>query len=145
MELNNVEKLLDKYFDGDTSITEENQLKAYFSKNDVPTHLQDYKAMFNYFAINKKEVSQQEIKVNTKKKTFNLKWLLSSAAVITLLIAVFQFLPKPLSNIEKAEAERAFVETKKAFQLISYNLKKGNNAIAYLDHYESTKNKIFKK
>ena len=35
MELKLVEQLLEKYFQGETTIAEEKQLKAYFSSNDV--------------------------------------------------------------------------------------------------------------
>ncbi len=145
MELNKIEKLLDKYFDGNTSVTEENILKQYFTKDEVPSHLQDYKAMFSYFAQNKEETSAKTIHVKTKKKTWNVNWLVTSAAALLLFISVYTFLPKPLTDAESTEAQLAFNETKKAFQLISDNLNKGNNAIAYLNEYETTKNKIFKK
>ncbi len=144
MELINIKKLLDKYFDGTTSIDEENTLKEYFTKNDIPIHLQDYKAMFTYFAENKEEVSSKNIQVKTKKKTWRFNWLIALAAVLLLFVSVYQFTPKGLTEAEIKEAQIAFDETKKAFQLISDNLNKGNNAIAYLNEYESTKSKIFK-
>ncbi len=144
MELINIEKLLDKYFDGTTSIDEENALKEYFAKNDIPSHLQDYKAMFTYFAKNKEEVSSKNIQVKTEKKTWRFNWLIASAAALLLFVSVYQFTPKGPTDSEIKEAQIAFNETKKAFQLISDNLNKGNNAIAFLNEYESTKSKIFK-
>ena len=147
MELNKIENLLDKYFDGNTSLKEENILKEYFATNDVPAHLEDYKAMFSYFAQNKEEVSQKSVQVKTKKKTWRVNWLMTSAAALLLFVSVYQFVPKGETKFTEAEikeAQMAFNETKKAFQLISENLNKGNNAIAYLNEYESTKNKIFK-
>ncbi len=35
MELNKIEEILEKYFQGETSIAEENQLKEYFSSSNV--------------------------------------------------------------------------------------------------------------
>lgn len=143
MELNKIENLLDKYFDGNTSIDEENILKTYFAQSSVPAHLQDYKAMFNYFATNKEAISTKPIQVKTK-KTWRVNWLMASAAALLLFISVYTFLPKEPTDAEIKEAQIAFNETKKAFQLISDNLNKGNNAIAYLSEYENTTSKIFK-
>ena len=42
MELKLVEQLLEKYFQGETTIAEEKQLNAYFSSNDVVSLLVEY-------------------------------------------------------------------------------------------------------
>ncbi|MEE9349752.1 MAG: hypothetical protein V3U80_06865 [Flavobacteriaceae bacterium] len=143
MDLHNIEKLLDKYFDGETSVKEEASLQKYFSQKDVPAHLKEYQTMFAYFSTKKAEVSQQEIQVKTK-KPWRFQWLSIAAAVVLLIAVVWNTSPKGLSPQEQKEAELAYKETIKAFQLISQNLKKGNNAIAYLDEYEVAKDKIFK-
>ena len=53
MELKLVEQLLEKYFQGETTIAEEKQLKAYFSSNDVASHLAKYQSLFGYFETQK--------------------------------------------------------------------------------------------
>ena len=143
MDLIKIENLLEKYFEGTTSLTEEDTLQTYFSQAYVPAHLQEYQTMFAYFSNNKAEVSKQPIQVKTKKKTWQKSWL-SIAAAMLLLFTIYQLTPKELTDAERAEAQVAYIETQKAFQLISQNLNKGNNAIAYLQDYEVTKNKIFK-
>ena len=50
MELDRIENLLEKYFEGETSIAEEKELKVYFSSGDVAQHLEQYKAIFGYFS-----------------------------------------------------------------------------------------------
>lgn len=147
MELNKIETLLDKYFEGNTSIDEENTLKSYFSQDNIPSHLQDYKAMFNYFAQNKEVTSNKPIQVKPNKKAWRVNLLVASVAVIllfTVLVVDFKPNSEKLTKTEIKEAQKALEDTKKAFQLISKNLNKGNNAIAYLNKFESTKNKIFK-
>ena len=69
----------------------------------------------------------------------NWKWL-SVAASIVLLVSVYT----GYQNNQQKKAERIYAETKQAFELLSTNLNKGTVAIAQLQHFEDTKNKIFK-
>ncbi len=142
---NNIEALLDKYFEGETSLQEENVLKEYFTQTDVPQHLEQYQAMFAYFAQNKKEKAPQNIQVKPSKKSWNISWLPKVAVVLLLLAIGYAIYPKGISKAEKKEAQIAFLETQKALKLISQNLNKGNVAVAYLDEFEISKKKIFKK
>ncbi len=44
-----IEALLDKFMDGQTTVEEEAQLADYFRHGDVPAEWEDYRAMFDYF------------------------------------------------------------------------------------------------
>ncbi|SDG47511.1 HEAT repeat-containing protein [Dyadobacter soli] len=50
-----IEKLLEKYYDGETSLEEERALKQFFQSGQVPEHLQSHAAQFGYFANARKE------------------------------------------------------------------------------------------
>ncbi len=50
-----IEKLLEKYYDGETSLEEERALKQFFQQGGVPEHLQSHAAQFGYFANARKE------------------------------------------------------------------------------------------
>ncbi|WP_353718509.1 HEAT repeat domain-containing protein [Dyadobacter sp. 676] len=50
-----IERLLEKYYDGETSLEEERALKQFFQSGDVPEHLQSYAAQFGYFVHARKE------------------------------------------------------------------------------------------
>ena len=145
MELAKIEELIEAYFEGNTSLEEEQILQKYFAQDVVPAHLQEYKLMFDYFAQSKAEISNQPIQVKPIKKTWNKSWL-SIAAAIILLFTIYKIVPTTdgFTKEERAEAQKAYVESQKAFQLISKSLNRGNNKIAYLQDYETTKNKIFK-
>jgi len=144
MELNNIENLLEKYDNAETSLKEEVVLKEYFSQEGVAEHLLEYKPLFVYYTQNKEERFTKTIPL--KRKKANLWWL-SVAASIALIFSVYVMYDTGdrLSPSEQAEAEFAFQETQKAFQLISKNLNKGGNvAIAGLSELERAQSKVFK-
>lgn len=145
MELTKIENLLEVYFEGNTTLDEERILQKYFSQAFVATHLQEYKTLFNYFSESRAVISEQPIRVKTKKQTRNRSWL-SIAAAIVLLFTIYKITPTNtgFTDTEIAEAERAFVESQRAFNLISKSLHRGSGQVAYLENYEKTKNKIFK-
>lgn len=45
----NIEDVLNRYFEGETSAAEEQQLRHYFATADVPDHLKAYRPLFAYF------------------------------------------------------------------------------------------------
>lgn len=137
MALTNIEKLLKKYLDAETTIAEEKELKAYFSSGNVAPHLEEYQALFGYFSISKNEKLTKPIQLKTKKT--NWRWL-SVAASIVLLISVYT----GYQNSQQRKAEKIYNETRTALGMLSENLNKGNNAIAQLQYFEDSKNKIFK-
>ena len=137
MELANIEKLLEKYENAETSIAEENELKNYFLNNNVPEHLQEYQLLFGYFSANKQERYTKTIQLNSQKR--NWKWL-SVAASIVLLVSVYA----GYQNNQQNKAERIYNDTQMALGMLSQNLNKGTVAITQLHHFEDTTNKIFK-
>lgn len=50
MDYKYIEQLVDRYFDCETTVSEERILKTFFSQNDVPAHLQQYADIFAYEA-----------------------------------------------------------------------------------------------
>lgn len=151
MELANIEKLLDKYLDAETTLQEEQTLQEYFTSNNVAPHLQEYSMMFGYFKQSKDETFTKTIQLKPEKTKKNWKWL-SVAASVVLLFSVF------MGNEEykKYQQRKQFAQIKEALQLVSVNLnkgndalfavsnnlKKGNDAIEQLGAYEETVNKV---
>jgi len=137
MELVNIEKLLQKYLDAETSIAEENELKSYFSSDNVAPHLEEYQAIFGYFSISKNEKLTKPIQLKPEKKSW--KWL-SVAASLVLLVSLYT----GYENNQQRKAEKIYNETQMAFNMLSVNLNKGNDAILQLQRFETVTNKIFK-
>ncbi|QXP67838.1 hypothetical protein [Polaribacter sp. AHE13PA] len=140
MELANIEKLVEKYENAETSLQEETTLRNYFTGGNVAPHLQEYEYMFNYFATSKDETYTKTIELEPKKsKKRNLKWL-SVAASVVLLFSVFI----GQQEYKRYQAKKQFEQISKGLMLLSSNLQKGEQAVATLYTYEDTVKKILK-
>jgi len=151
MELDKIENILEKYFQGETTIAEENQLKEYFSSPDVAQHLEQYKPLFGYFSQVKQQKSTQEIPLQTKKR--NVAWLSIAASVVVLLgIGTYLFVSEKTTDQVVAQSElgtyddpeEALAATQKALALLSNKVNVGIESVHYIKEYEESKNKIFK-
>ncbi len=112
MELDNIEKLLEKYFEASTTVVEEEELRDYFSQEKVATHLEQYKPMFNYFSKAKEERYTKQVPLKPSVNYY--KWISVAAAVVLTFGIYFG------NQIqEKKKAEYAYQETKKAFELLA--------------------------
>jgi len=151
MELDRIEKLLEQYFDGETSIAEENELKVYFSSSNVAQHLKQYKPIFGFFSQENKQQFKATIPLQAKKRNV-VAWLSIAATIVVLFgIATFMYTnttekPKQLSDLGTYDnPEEALAATKKALTLVSQKINVGIGGINYINEYEHSKNKIFKK
>ena len=149
MALDRIENLLEKYFEAETSIIEEKELKDYFASTDVARHLEQYKPIFGYAVQAKQEQFTAKIPLNTKKRK-SVVWLSTAASVLVLLgvgLYTFNNYNQPKSNDLGTydDPEVAFRETQKALAMISKHVNKGIGSMQYLNEYEQSKNRIFKK
>ena len=99
MELSRVKILVDKYFDGLTSLEEEHELSRYFAKNkDIPKEYEVVKMMLSSFDTLSQETSPVEIKTPVESRSrkgvsINLRWLATAAASIAIALgAAFLYL-----------------------------------------------------
>jgi hypothetical protein len=148
MESNKIETLLEKYFQGETSIAEENQLRDYFSSPNVSPNLEQYKPIFGYLALAKEQNFEQKIVLKSKKR--NLAWLSIAASVVVLLgIGTYSYFNYYNINQNQDlgtydDPEIAFRETQKALSMLSTHLNTGIESVQYIQEYENSKNLIFK-
>jgi len=155
MVLNNIEQLLEKYENGETTLKEEQQLKNYFSQETVAQHLEMYKPIFAYFKVNQEEQFTKTLPLKTK-RNFNYKWL--SVAAVAVLMIGFYFKSNDQNDLGTYDdPELAYNEVLKSLAMISnqFNkgtstisylneINKGTSALGYLNQFENSKNLIFK-
>ena len=99
--MNNIEKLLEQYFEGQTSAEEEARLRRFFASGDVPENFAMYKPLFAYFdgeiAAGGRESNEMPTQAEPANKNRRATatgrkvalWLSSAAACAAILIGVF--------------------------------------------------------
>lgn len=94
----NIEALLERYYNGETTLDEEKQLRQFFQQDTVPAHLKAHAEPFRYFTEARNQhpslafTTQLAAKLNPHKANpFNrfATWSLRLAASVTLLIMGF--------------------------------------------------------
>jgi hypothetical protein len=141
-----IEELLERYFEGLTSLEEEKQLQHYFLSDDVAPHLINYSSLFNYFASEKEiEITSKIPEAPSKKPLFT--WV--AVAAVFVLFAGMLFTWNQTSSQQDElgtfdDPEIAMVETLKALELVSRNVNLGMESVIYLNEYNQSKQLIFK-
>ena len=136
MDSKNINALLEKYWNCETSLEEEQQLKEYFRGKQIPEQLKETAVLFQYFDEHKKKDLTDSgfdhevlAKVKGPKQGKVVKLLYNSmriaAGIAVLVVATFLVRneirkgnPVPVEDTYD-DPKIAFEETKKALQMIS--------------------------
>jgi hypothetical protein len=155
MNTREVELLLEKYFEGQTSVAEEQSLKEFFNGGPVPDHLEEYRPLFLYFkeeetivlddSFDEKVLARMQepkvipmVAVNTRRR-----YAIGIAASILLLIGVvfalrYEMFNRNGKNLYSAspENELAFVQAQEALLMVSANLNTGLDEMQHLEAFD---------
>jgi len=94
-----IKLLLDKYFEGDTSLREEQRLRDYFSSKTVDKELVGYAPLFQHFTTERAEKRTTVHRFHIG--NMMLRSLIGAAACILLLLGFFLSpdpIPQPVEN-----------------------------------------------
>lgn len=135
---NHIERLLERFYNAETSEQEEQELQDFFHHGEVPPHLLAEKEMFLQLQasdtpegmeerlgnlINQWELSEQ--KTQKKRRIFHLQWIGSIAASLLLVIGISLYLHEPQRKDTCATPEEAYAHAEKALVMFSEALNKG--------------------
>ncbi len=146
MDYTYIEQLLDKYFSCETSLGEEQILRAFFAQEDVPIRLLPYRQLFaemtqskaeealgtafdqKVLALISEQESRQPLHVKARMVTMQrrLRPLYKAAACVAVVLALGQAAQMPYSE-NPAEQENI------ANIIKTPDIKKGENAVAKSD------------
>ncbi|MEL6721243.1 MAG: hypothetical protein AAFP82_21260 [Bacteroidota bacterium] len=123
-----IEELLEKYFEGETSISEERQLKAYFNSGQVANKFLPYQDLFQYFDVAKQvsfegKVSKLEPRNAHSSVSRNkmFTWL-SIAASIALVIGLWFYYPSQQEDPQIAEIDWSQYEPEDPEEALEYTI-----------------------
>ncbi len=91
MKTNDIEQLIERYFDGETTIAEEKKLHKFFAQKEVPEQFRAEKAMFNHFARQKAARQPKRAKL--------IPMLMRWSAVAAVIMGVAWFMLKPTNEV----------------------------------------------
>jgi hypothetical protein len=151
-----LKKLIQKYYNGESSEEEENALRVYFRKNDIPRGYETEKAIFGYYDDSESipepsnnfeaqilaAIDVSGKKVNNRKLIFSL---LSAAAGILLLFGAYFFFTGRTETIDTyTDPKIAYLETMKILHEVSSQLNEGAMALQPVGKLNEIKKNSFK-
>jgi hypothetical protein len=152
MNLQEIEKILEKYYNGETTLDEEKQLRMFFAGSEVPAQWKHLAGFFSYVG-QEKEVKIESPEFERKfdatvgetrlSKIFDLRrpwiyWMAGVAASVLIMVAIFVKFD-PLSgkiNDTYDNPEVAYVQAKKILMFVSTQMNKGTKDLHQIDKFE---------
>jgi len=151
MNTKEIEELLEKYYEGDTTLADEMLLKEFFSREDVPEHLRKYQSMFRFFTDESNIVLSEEnqdeslmrrielYKAETsiskvhpgKRRLYYLSGIAAGLLILfsLLLMIRYEVNKRQHNELLNPSAEIAFNQTRDALLMVSVGLNTGLEAV----------------
>ncbi len=157
MDSKQLEQLLEKYWNCETTLEEELELRAYFQRNDVPDNLLETAALFRYFENEKSkalsesfnEVVTKQIKKRQGGKLVSMvSWVQMArvaAGIVVVVVAGYfirQEVRKQYPEDTYSDPKLAFEETKKALMMISKSFGKAKQEASKINMFNEAEKKI---
>ncbi|WP_423818347.1 hypothetical protein V5739_11940 [Salinimicrobium sp. TIG7-5_MAKvit] len=150
MESQIIEKLLDRYFEAETTGEEEARLKNYFSSGEVAPHLQQYIPMFCYFDQAKTEKLERKVAYTPHKNRLEpgrkkvYSWVAIATSIVIFLGVVIQQENQVSEFGTYEDPELAMQKTREALEMMSLYMNAGTEDLSYIEEFNNTKDKIVK-
>lgn len=158
MDSKQIEQLLEKYWNCETSLEEEQQLREFF-RGQVPDNLQDVAQVFQYFGSQQKReiddagfdaVVRKNIQRNRPKgKMVNLSFALRIAAGLVVVVAATYFVRQEIRKAYPQDVadtytdpQLALEETKKALMMLSKGFNKAQKEAGKIKVFNEAEEKI---
>lgn len=144
MEAKKIKTLLERYFEGATSLAEEKILRNYFSTSEnIPKMFLRYRPLFVYYQ--RAKLDKFPKKKRLIKPSF---WYVTAAASVAILVYFTNPLltqnQQTLSPSEQEAAMAVYQELKSNLITVSSHYNVGAQKIAYLDYWNQTTEKLIK-
>lgn len=161
MDSKKLEELVKKYWDCETSLEEEQQLREYFRGENIPEVWRETATLFRYFDEQKSKTVEPQFdetvvnrikEIPRKREGKVVKWVTASlriAAGVAVLLAAVYFVRQELREDQAIAAEdtfedpqQAFEETKKALLMISKGFGRAEQQAKKINMFNEAQEKI---
>lgn len=138
MDYKSIKVLLERYFEGETTLAQEAELRAFYQQHTLmPEELARYAPLFRYAAEEQHRLPQKQL----VRKQRN-RWAIAASVVLLIGISTNYYYK---SYLPQQQAQQALEEFKSGMSYLSQNLHKGRQSIQYINYFDVSKNKIFKR
>lgn len=147
MESARVRIVLDRYFEGETSLSEEQELHNYFTRSEVAPEFEEYMVLFSAFAKAKKETSARplELPVMENTKRSPLWWTTGVAAAIVIAVGLYTYSEQQDQFSSSYENEEmAILKTKQALSVMSQMLSQSTAQLEVVQEFDKASSTLFK-
>ncbi len=163
MDSKHIEQLLEKYWNAETSLEEEQALHQFFQRGNVPENLKETAVLFRYFKTEKEKTLNENFDADVTKKVqqrhggksiqmttwFQVTRVAAGIAVIVAAVYLIGHEVRKSSPTEIADTESdpklAFEETKRALMMISKNFGKAQREVSQINLLNEAEQKIQRK
>jgi len=163
MESTNIRKLVEKYWDGDTTLEEEEQLRDYFSREEAPADLKKEAALFRYYQSQTQfrtldERFDDKLTQQIERREAKQRWLIFqpalriAAAIILVVLATVLFKTEwnspatensPVAIEDTYEDPRlAYEQTREALLLVSSLMNEGTQHMVNLETFSEAQETV---
>lgn len=133
-----LEILLHRYFEGETSLEEEQLLKQYFLDEEVPPHLRKYRSLFVMFHDEAHRTTSKEASIEKPETPwYQRDWWRNAAvaASVVILLGLGLFIDSHLQKVSDQEVVAAYKKTHEAILRASSYLATGKEEAKHLQHF----------
>lgn len=162
MDFNKIEQLLERYWEGETSLEEEQELRDFFGRPEVPAKWKSAQVLFLYFneqrkvdldgLFDEKVIAQVEDTPDISRgKVRKLIYDLVRVAAVGLILVTATYFVREQYLEQKDDPymvdtfenpKEAFEETKKALLMISKNFNKGRKEAKKVGAFNDAQEKV---
>ncbi len=141
MDYNNIDKILDKYFDGLTNLEEEQVLENYFSTDQVRPEHQAFKPVFGFYKTQRNVTNPKPVRFEVRKRRKNYK--LAVAAVLLIGLGLFGLMKNKTKQTAIATTEKNKKEVYKEMEKYTDKMNEGLKNVSALSIFGQSTQKVF--
>ena len=102
-----IDNLINKYFEGESTCEEEKQIRLFFKQEEIPPHLEKYRAFFSFFdeEIEKSKIEDEKnIPLNARRSNYQIIRLamigIAACLILTFgIIGIHQYFEMPQNYV----------------------------------------------